>query len=74
MKWRRRPKAFKRALQHSVREPYSQGLLLKYLSVGGLNYVWTRVAAMGGTVNIGYCGLYEEKRIGDAARYETEGT
>jgi hypothetical protein len=57
-----------------VREVDSQGLLLKYLSVAGLNYVWTKVAAMGGTVNQGYCRRYEEKRIEGAARYKTEGT
>jgi hypothetical protein len=72
VKWRRRPKAFKRVLQLSVREVDSQGLPLKYLSVAGLNYVWTKVAAMGGTVNQGYCEQYKEKRIGDAARCKTE--
>jgi hypothetical protein len=51
----------------------AKDLRLKYLSVDGLNYVWTKVAVMGGTVKLGNCEPYEEKRIGDAARYKTEG-
>jgi hypothetical protein len=50
----------------------AKDLLLKYLSVDGLNYVWTKVATMCGTVKIGYCERFEEKKIGGAARWETE--
>ena len=46
----------------------AKDLLLNYLPIYGLNYVWTKVAVMGGTVKLGNCEPYEEKRIGDAAR------
>ena len=46
----------------------AKDLLLMYLSVDDLNYVWSKVATMGGTVKTGYREPYEEKRIGGAAR------